>query len=164
MESKEIVLTREEAAEIESKLEYLKSVRRAEISEQIKQARAFGDISENAEYDEAKNEQAKIEGEIADAENLLGLARIIDNDTIDTAVVSVGTLVKVLDVGYNEEITYLITGMMLGSENDVKTNARKITSESPVAKALMGKKVGKTVTVQTPGGTLKLKILEISRV
>jgi transcription elongation factor GreA len=164
MESKEIVLTREEAAEIESKLEYLKSVRRAEISEQIKQARAFGDISENAEYDEAKNEQAKIEGEIADAENLLRLARIIDNDTIDTAVVSVGTLVKVLDVGYNEEITYLITGMMLGSENDVKTNARKITSESPVAKALMGKKVGKTVTVQTPGGTLKLKILEISRV
>lgn len=164
MESKEIVLTREEAAEIESKLEYLKSVRRAEISEQIKQARAFGDISENAEYDEAKNEQAKIEGEIADAENLLRLARIIDNDTIDTAVVSVGTLVKVLDVGYNEEITYLITGMMLGSENDVKTNARKITSESPVARALMGKKVGKTVTVQAPGGTLKLKILEISRV
>lgn len=164
MESKEIVLTREEASEIESKLEYLKSVRRAEISEQIKQARAFGDISENAEYDEAKNEQAKIEGEIADAENLLRLARVIDNDNIDTAVVSVGTLVKVLDVSFDEEITYLITGMMLGSENDVKTNARKITSESPVAKALMGKKAGKTVTVQTPGGTLKLKILEISRV
>ena len=164
MENKEIVLTKEELTEIESKLEYLKSVRRKEISEQIKQARAFGDISENAEYDEAKNEQAKIEGEIADAENLLRLARIIDNDAIDTATVSVGAHVKILDMGTDEEISYLITGMMLGNENDGKTNARKITSESPVAKALLGKKAGKTVTVQTPGGTLKLKIMEISRV
>mgnify|MGYP000972428272 CR=1 FL=1 len=164
MESKEIVLTKEEAAKIESRLEYLKSVRRLEISEQIKQARAFGDISENAEYDEAKNEQAKIEGEIVDAENLLRLARVIDNSAIDTAVVSVGTNVKVLDLNCNEEVTYAITGMMLSSDGDIKTNARKITSESPVAKALMGKKVGKTVSVQAPGGVLKLKILEISRV
>lgn len=164
MENKEVVLTKEELAEIESKLEYLKSVRRKEISEQIKQARAFGDISENAEYDEAKNEQAKIEGEIADAENLIRLARIIDNESIDTATVGVGTHVKVLDLGCNEEIDYLITGMMLGTENNEKTSARKITSESPVAKALLGKKAGRTVTVQTPGGTLKLKILEISRV
>jgi transcription elongation factor GreA len=164
MENKEIVLTKEELTEIEAKLEYLKSVRRREISEQIKQARGFGDITENAEYDEAKNEQGKIEGEIADAENLLRLARIIDNDEIDTATVSVGARVKVLDVGSNEQIDYLITGMVLGSENDTKTKARKITSESPVAKALLGKKAGRTVTVQAPGGALKLKILEITRV
>lgn len=164
MENKEIVLTQEELSEIENKLEYLKSVRRKEISEQIKQARAFGDITENAEYDEAKNEQAKIEGEIADAENLIRLARILDDDDIDTATVSVGARVKVLDVGNDEKIDYLISGMMLGSENDTKTNARKITSESPVAKALIGKKAGKTVTVHAPGGALKLKILEITRV
>ena len=164
MQNNQIELTQEEFNKLESELEYLKSVRRSEISEQIKQARAFGDISENAEYDEAKNEQARIEGEIQDKEDLIRRVRVIDSKEINTAVVGVGTLVTVVDASDNEEYKYLISGMMMGSADDPEHNAKKISSESPIAKALIGKKVGKTCTVQAPGGTIKLKILEISRV
>ncbi|MGI6161796.1 MAG: transcription elongation factor GreA [Christensenellales bacterium] len=158
MSEREVLLTAEGVAELEAQLDYLKTVRRPEISEQIKEARAFGDISENAEYDEAKNEQAKIEGEIAKLEKKLRTARIIDDNSISTDVVGIGSVVKLLDAEYNEEVEYCIVG---SAEADPAR--RKISSESPVGMALMGASKGDTVDVMTPGGLLQLKIIEIGK-
>ena len=152
------VLTHQGVKELEEKLEYLKTVRRLEIAEEIKTARAFGDLSENAEYDEAKNEQAKIEGEIVMLENMLRNATVVDQEDVDVQRVNVGTTVKVLDKEYDEEIEYKIVG---SAEADLSTN--KISNESPVGKALLGKKVGNLVKVETPGGIVRLKILDIHR-
>lgn len=158
MANEDVVLTHEGVKELEEKLEYLKTVRRLEIAEEIKTARAFGDLSENAEYDEAKNEQAKIEGEIVMLEKMLRNATVVDADEVDVQRVNVGTTVKILDKEYNEEIEYKIVG---SAEADVSTN--KISNESPVGRALLGKKVGNLVKVETPGGIVKLKILDIHR-
>ena len=153
----EVILTHQGIAELERALDHLKSVRRQEIAEQIKKARAFGDISENAEYDEAKNEQAKIEGEINYIENTLRNAKVIEDDQIDTGVVNIGTKVKVIDLEYQEEIEYT----MVGSAEANATN-NKISNESPVGSALIGASVGETVEVPTPGGNVKIKILGIN--
>ena len=158
MANEGVVLTHQGVKELEQKLEYLKTVRRLEIAEEIKTARAFGDLSENAEYDEAKNEQAKIEGEIVMLENMLRNATVVDQEDVDVQRVNGGTTVKVLDKEYNEEIEYKIVG---SAEADLSTN--KISNESPVGRALLGKKVGNLVKVETPGGIVKLKILDIHR-
>ena len=158
MANEDVVLTHQGVKELEEKLEYLKTVRRLEIAEEIKTARAFGDLSENAEYDEAKNEQAKIEGEIVMLENMLRNATVVDQEDVDVQRVNVGTTVRVLDKEYDEEIEYKIVG---SAEADLSTN--KISNESPVGRSLLGKKVGNLVKVETPGGIVKLKILDIHR-
>ncbi|WP_066646958.1 transcription elongation factor GreA [Christensenella timonensis] len=158
MANDDVVLTHQGVKELEEKLEYLKTVRRLEIAEEIKTARAFGDLSENAEYDEAKNEQAKIEGEIVMLEKMLRNATVVDQDDVDVQRVNVGTTVKVFDKEFDEEVEYMIVG---SAEADMSQN--KISNESPVGRALLGKKVGNTVKVETPGGIVRLKILDIHR-
>ena len=158
MANDDVVLTHQGVKELEEKLEYLKTVRRLVIAEEIKTARAFGDLSENAEYDEAKNEQAKIEGEIVMLEKMLRNATVVDQDDVDVQRVNVGTTVKVYDKEFDEEVEYMIVG---SAEANMSQN--KISNESPVGRALLGKKVGNTVKVETPGGTVKLKILDIHR-
>jgi len=158
MPNNDIILTHKGVRELEDKLEYLKTFKRKEIAEQIKTARAFGDISENAEYDEAKNEQAKIEGEIVAIENMLKNAVIVDEEEVDLRTVNVGTTVKLLDKEFKEEVEYQIVGSV---EADVERN--KISNESPVGHALLGKKVGNIIKVDTPDGCIKFQILDIHR-
>jgi transcription elongation factor GreA len=158
MPNKDIILTHKGVRELEDKLEYLKTFKRKEIAEQIKIARAFGDISENAEYDEAKNEQAKIEGEIVTIENMLKNAIIVDEEEVDLRTVNIGTTVKLLDKEFKEEVEYQIVGSV---EADVDKN--KISNESPVGRALMGKKVGNIIKVDTPDGCIRFQILDIHR-
>lgn len=156
--AKEVVVTVAGLKALEDELEELKTVRRKDVAEKIKVARGFGDLSENSEYDEAKNEQAFIESRIAQLEAMLKNARVIDNDELNLDTVSVGTHVKIEDEdGEVEE--YDITG---STEADPLNG--KISDESPVGAALLGQKVGQTVTVTLPnGGTIDFKILEISR-
>ncbi len=156
MTSKEVVLTYEGLKKLEEELEFLKGVKRREIAERIKQALSFGDISENSEYDEAKNEQAQMEGRIAQIETMLKHAKVIDEDDVSTEVVSLGSKVKLLDVEYNEENEYYIVG---STEADPSKN--KISNESPVGSALIGKKKGAVVEVAVPDGIIKFKILKI---
>lgn len=156
--TKEVILTVEGVTELEAKLEHLKTVKRLEIAEQIKLARAFGDISENAEYDEAKNEQARIEGEIANIEKMLRSAKVIDGDSVTTDIVGFGSTVKVMDADTKEEMEYTIVG---AAEAD--PGKHRISNESPVGKALLGNKKGKSVQVNVPGGVIKLKIVSISK-
>ncbi|MBE3593305.1 MAG: transcription elongation factor GreA [Thermoanaerobacter sp.] len=156
--SKPVILTYEGLKKLEEELEYLKTVKRAEVAEKIKQARAFGDLSENSEYDEAKNEQAFIEGRIATLEAMLKNAKVIDEEDIKLDQVSIGCTVKVYDESYNEELEYTIVG---SAEADPMNN--KISDESPIGKALLGKKVGDVVSVEVPAGIIKLKILEIRK-
>lgn len=156
--SNNVLLTEQGLQEMEERLEYLKTVRRLEIAEEIKQARAFGDLSENAEYDEAKNEQARIEGEIARLESMLRNVQVVSEEEVDVQKVNVGTRVKLLDKEDNEEYEYQIVG---SAEADLGNG--KISNESPVGKALLGRKAGATVKVDAPGGTMRYKILEISR-
>lgn len=156
--AKEFKLSAERLEELKQELNYLKTVREKEVADQIKEARSFGDLSENSEYDEAKNEQAFIESRIAQLEAMLKNARVIDNDELNLDTVSVGTHVKIENEdGEVEE--YDITG---STEADPLNG--KISDESPVGAALLGQKAGQTVTVSLPnGGTIDYKILEISR-
>lgn len=156
--AQEFVLTKKGKIELEQELEYLISTRRAEISEQIKEARSFGDLSENAEYTEARNEQSRVEGRIQELENILRLATIVDDDEVNLERVGIGTKVRILDIEFNEEENYTVMGPM-------ETNATQhiISNESPVGRALMGKAVGDEVVVAAPGGAITFKILEISR-
>lgn len=158
MAEKTVYLTYEGLKERERELEYLKTEKRKEVSEKIKVALGFGDLSENAEYDEAKNEQAEVELKIVKLEKMLKNAKIIDEDEISTDVVSVGIKVKVLDIDMEEEETYSLVG---SEEADPMNN--KISDESPVGRALIGAKVGDVVTVNAPNGDFELKILEISK-
>ena len=140
MEEKEVLLTQEGYDNLESELENLKTVVRTEIAERIKVALGFGDLSENSEYDEAKNAQASNEIRIAELENKLRYAKIIDESEIDTKTVQLGNKIKVLDMEFDEELEYTIVGSM---EVDLAQN--KISNESPVGKALLGAKKGQTV-------------------
>lgn len=158
MEEKEILLTREGLQELEAELEQLKTVTRKEVSEKIKQALAFGDLSENSEYDEAKNEQAQVEARVNTIENMLKYARIIDDSEIKSDVVTLGSKIVILDVEFDEELEYTIVG---SSEADL--DKKKLSFESPVGAAVMNHKVGETVEANTPGGTVEFKILSISR-
>lgn len=158
MGDKEILLTQEGYDNLEKELEELKTVKRYEISERIKVALGFGDLSENSEYDEAKNAQAANENKIAELEQKLRFARIIDESEIDTETVQVGNTVKVLDMEFKEEEEYTIVGT---TEVDLSVN--KISNESPIAVALLGKKVGDVVSFEAPAGIIKLKILTITK-
>ena len=154
----EFVLTKKGKIALEQQLEYLKTVKRAEISEQIKIARSFGDLSENAEYTEARNEQSRIEGKIQSLEKTLRTATVVDDDEINLETVGIGTKVRILDQDLGEEETYQIFGSM---ESDVESNS--ISNESPVGKALLGKAVGDEVEVEAPGGIMHFIVLEISK-
>ena len=158
MEEKEVLLTQEGYDNLEKELEYLKTEKRSEISERIKVALAFGDLSENSEYDEAKNAQASNEIKIAELENKLRYAKIIDESEIDTKTVQVGNKVKVLDMEYDEEVEYTIVG---STEVDLSQN--RISNESPIGAALLGAKKNQVVEAQTPGGVAKFKILAIKK-
>ena len=158
MAGKEHILTLDGLKKLEEELEYLKTVKRKEVSERIKVAIGFGDLSENSEYDEAKNEQAQLEERIFKIENIISNAKIIDDDDISLEKVSVGSKVKVLDVEYDEEIEYTIVG-----STEADPYEAKISNESPVGRALLGKKKGDTVEVQVPDGIIKYKIVDISR-
>ena len=154
----DFVLTKSGKEELEKELEYLVTVKRPEISEQIKEARSFGDLSENAEYSEARNEQSRNEGRIQELENILRHATIMDDNDINVDRVGIGTKVRILDTEFNEEMTYIIRGT---SETDASRNI--ISNESPVGSALMGHGVGDEVLVKAPQGSFSLRILEISR-
>ncbi|MGI6561829.1 MAG: transcription elongation factor GreA [Clostridia bacterium] len=158
MLKKEVYLTPEGLRQLEEELEYLKSTKRREVAARIKHALSFGDISENSEYDEAKNEQALVEAKIAEIEDTLRYSQIIVDEDITTDAVSIGSIVKLLDLEFDEEVEYRIVG-----STEANPSKNRISNESPVGKALMGKKVGETVEVMTPGGIVKFKILGIGK-
>ncbi|MGE5328610.1 MAG: transcription elongation factor GreA [Deltaproteobacteria bacterium] len=158
MNDKEVILTYEGLKKLEDELENLKSVKRREIAERIKAALAFGDLSENAEYDEAKNDQAYVEARIAHIENMLKHAKVIDEDEITTDTVGLGTKVRVLDIDENEEVEYTIVG-----STEADPSSFKISNESPVGKALIGQAVGNEVKVLVPDGVINIRILEIHK-
>ena len=158
MGEKEILITQEGYDNLERELEELKTIKRYEIAERIKVALGFGDLSENSEYDEAKNAQATNEIKIAELENKVKFAKIINEAEIDTDTAQVGNIVKVLDMEYNEEVEYTIVG---STEVDLAQN--KISSESPIGSAILGHKKKDVVEVQAPVGVLKYKILSIKK-
>ena len=151
-------LTAEGVLNLEKELEYLKTTRMAEISEEIKEARAHGDLSENAEYDAAKAEQARIEGRINDIELMLRDVEIIDEENVDTNSVNIGTTVRILAVANNMEFEYQIVGTA-----EANINNGRISNESPVGAALIGHAVGDVVDINVPGGTMSYKVLEIKK-
>lgn len=158
MEDKGVIVSKEGFEKLEKELDYLRTTKRAEIAEKIKVALGFGDLSENSEYDEAKNAQAENEGKIAELENKIRYAKIIDESEIDTKTVQVGNKVKVLDMEFDEEVEYTIVG---STEVDLSQN--RISNESPIGSALLGAKKNQVVEAQTPGGVVKFKILAIKK-
>lgn len=158
MGDKEVLLTQEGFENLEKELEYLKTEKRAEIAERIKVALGFGDLSENSEYDEAKSAQAANEDKIAELENKVRYAKIIDESEIDTKTVQVGNTVKLWDEEFEEEVSYTIVG---STEADLLQN--RISNESPIGAALLGQKKNQVVEVQAPSGVMKYKILSITK-
>lgn len=158
MAEKDVFLTVQGLEKVENELDDLKSVKRREVAERIKQALAFGDISENSEYDQAKNEQAKLEERIVKLENILRNAKLIDESEISTDVVGVGSRVLVEDMEFEEEMEYTIVG---SAEADPYEG--KISNESPVGSALLGAKTGEVVDVKVPDGIIQFKVLKIAR-
>lgn len=156
MEEKEFLLTQEGYNKLEKQLEYLKTEKRAEISERIKVALGFGDLSENSEYDEAKNEQSILEARIAELDKMLKSAKIIDS--VSTTSVGLGTSVTLYDFDFNEEIKYHIV-----ATNEIDPSLCRISLESPVGKALFGRKIGDEIQVNIPDGISKYKILSIEK-
>lgn len=156
--AKQTLLTDEGLKNYENELEYLKDVKRKEIAEKIKVARSFGDLSENSEYDEAKNDQAMLEARIAQIEAVLKNAKIIDDSELTNELIHVGSKVKVHDCEFDEDVEYQIIG-----SNEADPFEGRLSDESPVGAALLGHKVGDTVEVETPDGTIKFIVLEISR-
>ncbi|MBQ7656012.1 MAG: transcription elongation factor GreA [Clostridia bacterium] len=154
--SKKIVVSAEGLRQMEEKLKYMTTVRRAEVAEHLSVARGFGDLSENAEYDEAKDEQAKLEADIIELEAALSNVVVIDDSDVSTDAVSVGTTVRVLYLDEGEEEEFMIVGPR---ESDPMNN--KISNESPIGSAMMRHKVGEVVTVEAPDGPYELRILEI---
>jgi len=159
MAEKQFILTAEGLKKIELKFDHLKSVRRREVAERIKQAIEFGDISENSEYEDAKNEQAFIEGEIITLEKMLRNSKLIDEDHIVTDVVSIGAIVVLKDLEFGDKLEYAIVGSAEADPAELK-----ISNESPVGQAILGKKIGSVVEVNVPAGILKYEVLEIRRV
>ena len=156
--SKEQLYTPEGYQKLVDELNYLTKTRREEIKKDIAEARSFGDLSENAEYDAARNEQAKVEARIKELEELIRHAKIIDEETIDTSVVSIGSSVKVRTAD-GGEIEYSIVG-----SNEVDPDSFKISDQSPIGKKLVGSRAGTKIVVEVPAGKISLEILEVSRV
>jgi transcription elongation factor GreA len=157
MDEKETLLTPDGLRKLEEELEFLKTVKRKEVAERIKQAKEFGDLTENSEYEDAKNEQAFMEGRILTVEAMLRSAKVIDNHDVRSDVVTVGATVRIEDEA-GEELTYTIVG---SPEADPLHD--RISNESPVGNALLGKRKGQTVTVKAPGGTIRYTIKAIKR-
>lgn len=158
MSEKEVLLTPDGLKRLEEELENLKSVKRREVAERIKIAIGYGDISENSEYEDAKNEQAFIEGRIITLEKMLRNARIINNDELDLETVSIGSTVIVKDMEFGDTMEYTIVGT---AESDPGRN--RISNESPVGKAIIGKKKGTIVEVTVPAGIIQYKIVDIKK-
>ena len=157
-ETKEVVLTEEGYEKLENELEYLVNEKRREVAKRIKVAREFGDISENSEYDDAKNEQAFVEGRIKEIENMLRNARVVKDDEVDDHTVNVGTTVKIKDLDNGDIFTYTLVG---SAETDPLKN--KISNESPIGKNLIGHKIGDKVEVEVPSGTMTYEVLSIEK-
>ena len=158
MEEKEVILTQEGYDRLEEELNYLRTEKRSEIAERIKVALGFGDLSENSEYDEAKTAQAENEVKIAELEDKIRHAKIIDEKEIDTETVQIGNIVKVLDMEFDEKIEYTIVG-----STEVNLAENKISNESPLGIALIGAKKNHVVEVNAPAGIMKYKILSIKK-
>ena len=159
MAEKKNILTYAGLKQYEDELQNLKVVKRKEVAQKIKEAREQGDLSENAEYDAAKDEQRDIELRIEELEKLLKNAEVIDEDEIDINKISIGCKVKVYDVDFDEEMEFRIVG-----STEASSLQNKISNESPVGQALLGKSVGDVVDVETQAGTIQYKVLEIQRV
>ncbi|MCD8005953.1 MAG: transcription elongation factor GreA [Oscillospiraceae bacterium] len=151
-------ISRDGFNKLQEELEYLVTVRRKEVAERLKEARSYGDLSENAEYDEAKNEQGMLEAQIADLEVVIANAIIVDDDSLSLDEVGVGSYVKLKDFDMDEILTYQIVG---STESDPDNN--KISDESPIGRACLKKKVGDIFEVEVPSGTLKFEVLGIDR-
>lgn len=158
MEEKEVLITKEGLEKLEIELNILKTERRTEVAERIKVALGFGDLSENSEYDEAKNAQAENEMKISELENKVRHAKIIDESEIDTVTVQVGNIVKVHDLEYDEKIEYTLVG-----STEVNLAENKISNESPLGQALMGAKKNQVVEVNAPAGIMKYKIISLKK-
>ncbi len=156
--AKEFKLTRERLKELEAELNYLKTTREKEVAEQIKEARSFGDLSENSEYDEAKNEQAKLYGRIAEVENILTHAVMIDETAEAAGTVGLGCTVKVRDVEFDEISVYTIVG-----SQEANPMEARISDDSPFGKAMLGKHIGDIVEVEAPVGMVQFEILAVER-
>ena len=153
---KEVILTPEGYEKLKHEIEHLSSDKRREVAERIRVAREFGDISENAEYDDAKNEQAMLEHKIALLEERILSARVIEAGDVDTSVVSIGATVRLKDMDANETVEYQIVGSA-----EANPSEQKLSNESPVGRAIIGRKKGEVVEVAAPRGSLKFKILDI---
>ena len=158
MEAKKNILTYEGLKKYEDELVNLKVVKRQEVAQKIKEARAQGDLSENAEYDAAKDEQRDIEARIDELEKILKNAEVIVEDEVDLDKINIGCQVKILDIEMNQELDYKIVG-----STEANSLKGKISNESPVGRALIGAKTGDIVRVETPGGELEYQVLEIQR-
>ncbi|MDD3569642.1 MAG: transcription elongation factor GreA [Lachnospiraceae bacterium] len=156
MSEKKVVLTYEGLKKREEELEELKTVRRKDVAEKIKEARGQGDLSENAEYDSAKEEQAEIEARIVFLEKMLRNAEVIDEEEVSKDVISVGCTVRLFDVEFDEEVDYTIVGSAEADPMD-----GKISNESPVGMGLLGHKTGETVIITAPEGEIEFKVIEI---
>ena len=156
--NKKNILTSEGLKKLEDELDDLIVVKRKEVAQKIKEAREQGDLSENAEYDAAKDEQRDIEARIEEIEKILKNAEIVDEDEVNTDTINIGCQVKILDCEFDEELTYKIVG-----STEANSLKGKISNESPVGKALIGKKVGDLVAVETQVGVVQYKVLDIQR-
>lgn len=155
---KKTYLTKDGVKKLEDKLEYLKTTRRQEVADRIREAISLGDLSENSEYDDAKNEQAFVEGEIASIEHTLRHAEVIGDDTVQSGNVGVGCLVKLKNKATGADLTYTIVG-----SDEADPFKGRISNESPIGAALMNKRVGDVVEVDVPGGKRQLEIISINR-
>ncbi len=153
---KDVLLTPQGLNKLTEELEYLKTDKRREVAERIKHAREFGDISENSEYDDAKNEQAMVEQKIAQLEERLARAQLIKPEAVPKGVVAIGMSVRLRDLDANETVEYFIVGSA-----EANPAERKLSNESPVGRAIIGRKKGETVEVATPRGSLKYKIMDV---
>ncbi len=156
--NKQIILTNEGLKKLEDELQELKIVKRKEIADKIKVALSFGDLSENSEYDEAKNEQAFVESRIMQIENMLKNVKILEESDVSTEKVSMGCIVKLLDLKFNEELSYQIV-----SSAESNPDQGRISDESPIGRSLLNRKIGEIIDVEAPVGILKFKILEITK-
>ena len=158
MATKPVILTTEGQQKLEQELDQLKTVRRKEVSEKIKDALSFGDLSENSEYDEAKNEQAMVEARIAEVEQMLKNASVLDEAGITTDTIGVGSVIEIRHMKLGREDTYKIVG-----STEASPLQKKISDESPVGKAMLGHHVGDVVEVETPSGIIEYEVLEIGK-
>lgn len=156
--AKQIVVTESSYQKLKEELDFLKNVKRKEAAENVGIARSFGDLSENSEYDEAKNEQAKIEAQISELEETINHAKVISDHEIQTDMVNVGISVTVYDMDYDEEVEYQIV-----SSREVDPLENKISDQSPIGKALIGTKVGDIISVEVPDGVAKFKVMKIEK-